>query len=113
MDPMKTDLNLREYLLPTILSLFIGLLIGWIDSGPKWDDTGITAFAIFIATLVLGASRPKGAWLWALFIGGSIVLFNIFRNGSFQSLLALVISFIGAYSGFGLNRLIGASKNPR
>jgi len=107
---MNQTFNLKTYCFPAILSLFIGLLIGWIDSGKNWDDAGITALAIFIPTLALGAFRPKGAWLWALLVGGSVVLFNVLRNDNYQSFLALFISFIGAYSGVGLNRVIGKKK---
>jgi hypothetical protein len=103
---MKTKFNIQVYLLPTLLSLIIGLLIGWIDSGKNWDDAGITAFAIFATTLSLGSFWPKGAWLWALLVGGSVFLFNVFRNNNYQSFLALVISFIGAYAGFGLRKLV-------
>lgn len=38
----------RSFWLPLVLSLLIGLVVGWIDSGKHWDDTGITVFAISI-----------------------------------------------------------------
>lgn len=95
----------RSFWLPLALSLLIGLVVGGIDSGKNWDDTGITVFAIFISTLFLGMFKPNGAWLWALMVGGSVVLFNVFRNDNFQSFVALVVSFVGVYAGVGTSCL--------
>lgn len=101
-DFMNQGNKWRTYWLPLVLSLLIGLAVGWIDSRKNWDDTGITVFAIFISTLFLGLLNPKGAWLWALMVGGSVVMFNVLRNGNFQSLVALVPSFVGAYAVVGI-----------
>jgi hypothetical protein len=102
---MIKDFTFRRYWLPFVLSLLIGLFISWIDSGAKWDDTGITALAIFLSTLALGAFRLKGAWLWALLVGGTVFMINVLRNHNYQSFLALVISFVGAYAGVGVSLL--------
>ena len=108
---MKMKFNVQEYIFPALLSVFIGLIIGWIDSGKNWDDAGITSFAIFISTLFLGAFKPNNVWLWALMVGGSVFLFNVLRNDNYQSFLALVISFLGAYAGFGLRKLVAITDS--
>ena len=59
----------------------------------------------FVIMLSLGSMKPKVAWLLALVIGGSVFLFNVFRNNNFQSILALVFAFIGAYAGAGLSKI--------
>ena len=60
---MIEDLTFRRYWLPAILSLFIGCVIGWIDSGKNWDDAGITAAAIFSIILGIPCLRLKGDYL--------------------------------------------------
>ena len=58
---------MRKLLLPAALG--IGLLIAYVDSRPNWDDTGITALALFACCAVFGALEPKRCWLWALATG--------------------------------------------
>ncbi len=42
---------------------------------------------------------PKRAWVWALAIGVWIPLMNFFYYQSYESIVAIVIAFAGAYSG--------------
>ncbi len=51
------------------IALAVGGLIGYIDSRPNWDDTGVTAAAIFVVCGTLGAAGPSRPWLWALAVG--------------------------------------------
>jgi hypothetical protein len=83
----------------SIIALVFGLLIGWVDTRPTWDDAGITATAIFLVTATLGAAMPSRAWVWALAVGGCILLLNVLLNGNYGAGLALVIAFIGSYAG--------------
>ncbi len=39
----------RRFALLLVVALIAGSTIGWIDSRPDWDDTGITAAMVFIA----------------------------------------------------------------
>ncbi len=86
-------------LILTPLAIAAGLIIAWIDSGPRWDDTGITAGAIFLTAALFGVLRPSRAPLWALAIGAWIPFFGIVLHRNFGSLLALAVAFLGAYAG--------------
>jgi len=96
MELMKTKNKFGAVL---IIAIIFGLLIGWIDSSPNWDDTGITAAAIFIIAASFGFIIPKRAWVWALAVSIWVPLFNIILHHNFTAFLALIISFIGAYLG--------------
>lgn len=95
--------------------LFIpAILAGWgityLDSGPAWDDAGITALFIVIVTGLLGFFGPKRAWLWAILVGIWIPLVGIFITHNFGGVLALVVAFIGAYMGMALRKI--SQNNP-
>lgn len=88
-------------------ALLSGLVIGWIDSRPTWDDTGVIVGAIFIVTAFFGAVTPERPWLWALLVGGSIAMVSIMASANYGALSSLVIAFGGAYTGWLLRRLAG------
>jgi hypothetical protein len=75
------------------------MFIGWMDSRPNWDDTGITVFAILIATFILGLSSPKRAWAWALAVGIWTPIFELTPHPNYGSLAAIPFAFVGAYAG--------------
>ncbi len=56
-----------KFLMP--LALVLGLLIALVDSSPGWDDTAVSAAAIFTSCGILGAIHPRRAWQWALAVG--------------------------------------------
>lgn len=87
------------------LAVVLGLLIAWADNRPGWDDTGLTAGAVFVAAAVCGLARPRRAWLWALAVGAWIPLIGIVAHGNVGSLLALGVAFAGAYAGALIRRL--------
>jgi len=82
-----------------IIAVCLGILIGWIDSRPHWDDTGITVGLIVISTFIIGFISPGRPWIWAISVGIWIPVWNILFQNNYSSLAALVIAFIGAYSG--------------
>jgi hypothetical protein len=85
----------------------IGLTIGYVDSRPSWDDTGITA-ALLLLTSAMGAGLSgRRPWLWALLVGIGIPLFELWGPGGTASLAALVISTLGALGGYALVRWSG------
>jgi hypothetical protein len=43
------------------VALVLGLLIALVDSGPNWENTGITAAAVFGSCGALGAIHPRRA----------------------------------------------------
>ncbi len=81
------------------VAVVVGLGIAWVDSRPTWDDTGITAGVVLLASAAFGFVAPRRPWLWALAVGGMIPLLGILRGGNFGSLLALVVALAGAYGG--------------
>jgi hypothetical protein len=87
-----------------VLAIGIGLGICWIDSRPGWDDTGITAGAVFAATVVLGVAVPERPWVWAVAVGTWIPLYGFLNSGNPASIVALVIAFAGAYTGWSVRR---------
>jgi len=52
-----------------VVALGLGFFITWVDSRPNWDDTGVTALAIFLCCCLLGAIESSRPWLWALAVG--------------------------------------------
>lgn len=93
----------------TLFAVFCGAAITYVDSRPNWDDTGITALAIFVTCGVLAFTSPHRWWLWAIAVGIWIPLFEIIRTQNFAAILALVVAFIGAFLGM-LVRSVMSSK---
>ena len=88
----------RAFIFLLVLALLIGAAITWIDTRPTWDDTGVTAGMIAIATALLGAAMPSRAWVWALAVGVWIPVIGI-AHGNMAAGLALVVALAGAYTG--------------
>ena len=87
-----------------VVAVALGGLITYVDSRPGWDDTGVTAFTVLVASGVLGFLGPKRPWLWALAIGLWIPLLGIIREQNFGTLIALAVAFVGAYAGMAIRR---------
>jgi len=81
-------------------AVLAGLFLAYVDSRPTWDDTGVLAGAILLTCgliSLLGFRRP---WLIALAVGAWIPLRGIFITHNFETVLALIIAFVGAYGGW-------------
>jgi hypothetical protein len=89
-----------------LAALAVGLSLALVDSSPGWDDTGVSAAAVFAATAAFGAARPSRAWLLALAVGLWIPALGIVLHGNYPSLLALVPALLGAFAGAGARRLL-------
>ncbi len=87
-----------------VVALAVGGVIAYVDSRPTWDDTGVTAVAIFVSCCLLGTVQPARPWLWALAVGMWIPVLGIARSSNYGSLLALPFAFAGAYAGMALRR---------
>jgi hypothetical protein len=83
----------------SLLAITSGIFITVVDSNPSWDDAGITALMILGTTAFLGYFSPKLFWLWALLIAAWIPLYGIISTHNYESILALIIGFIGALGG--------------
>jgi len=103
----KERITTMQKILLTIAALS-GLFITYVDSRPTWDDTGITAGVILLLCglmVLIGFQRP---WLLALAVGAWIPLYGLFFTHNFESILALIIAFVGAYAGWAVR--IGIRK---
>ena len=90
--------------LTAALSLAVGCAIGFVDSRPTWDDTGITVGSVFLTSLAVSAARPRSAWLTGLLIGVPVFAFNVALHGGFTSAIAVVIALAGAGIGYLIGR---------
>lgn len=97
----------RSFWILLVLALAFGAAITWIDSRPTWDDTGITAAMILVATATLGFASPSRAWIFALAVSVWIPAFGLV-HGHHSTLIALAVGFIGAYAGAATRRLIAS-----
>jgi VanZ family protein len=89
----------NRFTVALIAALAGSILIGYVDSGPGWDDTGITfglLFMLALATFFLAASRPLTIGVFAAI---AVPAFNIFRSGSFESLAAFIPALAGSFLG--------------
>jgi hypothetical protein len=77
-----------------------GAAIGYVDSRPGWDDTGITAGLLIVAAGAAAAVSGRRPWLWALLVGGATPLLEIPAGGSPASLAALLFATVGALAGW-------------
>jgi hypothetical protein len=86
-------------------AITVGLAIGYVDSRPTWDDTGVTVIALVAGSFFISAAAGRRPWLWAILVGGWIPVleFGIGRNPA--SFIALVFAFAGAYAGGAVSRL--------
>ena len=106
----KSLLTDIKFWITAILSTLAGMIIAWIDSQPGWDDTGITAGMLFIASALAGFFYPRKAWLWAILCGIWIPVVAIQRRGDLIMFIVLIITFGGAYSGYLIRKIIKSAR---
>jgi hypothetical protein len=83
----------------------IGLRLGYLDSRPSWDDTGITAALLLLTSAMAAGLSGRRPWLWAFLIGVWIPLLEIRGAAGLASLGALAVSTVGAFGGYFLVRV--------
>ena len=82
------------------ISLVGGIAIGWMDSGPGFDDTGVTAMSLFLVAGVASLVASRTPWLWAVLTGIWVPLFELPGLASGGTLMALAFSGVGATIGW-------------
>jgi hypothetical protein len=92
-----------------VVAAAIGLAIGYVDSRPTWDDTGITVGVILVTSAIVSGLSGRRPWLWALLIGAWVPLFEISGSGGPASLVALLVAAVGATVGYALVRVAEAA----
>ena len=105
-------------------ALICGVVISFIDS--RSDAVQVAALLVAVTTFIFGTLHARQAWVYALIIGLSIIVFHTITSiagwtasnstdtvHAFAGLIALIPAFIGAYCGAGLRWVldgIGESK---
>jgi hypothetical protein len=95
--------GLRDGLL-AVACIGLGLVVGYLDSRPTWDDTGITVALLLLTSAMAAGLSGRRPWLWALLIGAWVPVFEITGPGGLASLTALAVSAAGALGGYALAR---------
>jgi len=98
----------KSFILSALFACFFGILIAWVDAQPKWDDTGISAFMVLLVSMLAGYMAKRKPGLIALAVGIWIPLYGIIFAQNFGSLLALLPGFIGAYTGWWIEKILTA-----
>lgn len=92
-----------------VAAVAFGAAIAYGDARPTWDDTGITAGAMFLVAAALGCLGPRRAWRSALAVGMWIPVCAFVRSPGPSTLamgIALVFPLAGACLGRGARRLV-------
>ncbi len=91
------------------LAILLGLLITLVDDSPGWDDTGVSAAMVFTCAGLLSVLHPVRPWLLALSVGLWIPVVGVAFHHNYEATLALVVAFVGAYSGAVVSRALGTA----
>ena len=86
------------------ISLVAGIAIGWMDSRPGWDDTGITVLSLLIASGVSAALAGRAPWLFAITTGIWVGVFELSGLAGGGPIAALAFSAVGATIGWLVGR---------
>jgi hypothetical protein len=92
------------------IALAGGLVIGYVDSRPGWDDTGVTAVSLALVGGLGAIVAGRAPWAVALLGGVWVPLLELSSVGSGGPLTALAFSGIGATIGWLVMRPSGSAK---
>jgi hypothetical protein len=105
-----------HFLFLILVALMLGMLIFMVDSSPGWDDTGVSAAMVLVASGLMGAIHPARAQVWALAVGLWVPLMGFASDpAGFHpaSVLALVFATVGAYVGAQVGWFLAESDPAR
>jgi hypothetical protein len=96
----------------TLLALGVvaGLALAYVDSLPKFDDTGILVGSLLLLSAMLTALGYRRPWLMALAVGAWIPLHDFYLSHDPRILIVLGISLAGAYAGWAARRALQAGS---
>ena len=86
------------------LTLLAGGFIAWMDTRPRWDDTGITAVALMVVAGLAALAGVKW-WLATALAVGPLLLAESLHVG-WGILLAPAITLVGAGGGVLLRQIV-------
>jgi ABC-type multidrug transport system permease subunit len=102
-----------------LLSFAGGLIAGWVDFNN--DEPQAAAIVVILCAALLGFAQPRNAWRWAIVIALGIPVVYLIATtlglqprtppepGLYASLLALIPSFISAYGGVLIRKVISSA----
>ncbi len=99
--PLASVLRFRN--LACAATLLAGVGIAWMDTRPRWDDAGITAATVVLASAASAAARTP-VWLAPVLVAGPMILAEIGGGGGV--LLSLLFAVVGALVGWGVRKVI-------
>ena len=82
------------------IALVAGIAIGYMDSRPGFDDTGVTAAALVFAAAIASLIARRAPWLIAVVTGIWVAIFELSSIGSGGPVAALALAGIGASFGW-------------
>ncbi|MGC1375532.1 MAG: permease prefix domain 1-containing protein [Anaerolineales bacterium] len=94
------------------LGLLAGLLLAYVDSLPKWDDTGILVGMLLLTSGLLALLGYRRPWLLALAVGLWIPLHDVFVLHDARIFVVLLIPFVGAYAGWAVYLALRKTLHP-
>ena len=102
------DRKSRRGLLPpwllVMLVLCAGIALAWLDTRPRWDDTGITVFGVLVVAAI-GAAAGLRPWLSAVLVFGPLVAAEL--SSGMAVLAAIPVALVGGLAGaFGRGRVV-------
>ena len=89
-----------RFLAGLAIALVAGIAIGYMDSRPGFDDTGVTAVALVLAAGVAAFTAGRAPWLVAIAAGIWVGAFEMSSIASGGPIAALVLAGIGAAIGW-------------
>ncbi len=89
-----------------------GLLLAYIDSLPRWDDAGIIAAGLLLASGVPTLLGFRPPWLMALAVGLWIPIRGLLLSHDPTFLAILAFPFVGAFAGFFLRNAVFRPSDP-
>lgn len=95
----------RRDVLLAVAATLIGLAVGYLDSRPTWDDTGITVSLILLTSAMVSGLSGRRPWLWAALIGAWVPIFEFSGVSGAGSLVALLVAAVGSAAGYALARV--------
>ena len=100
----------RRTILLALAALATGIAIGYLDSRPGWDDTGITVGLLALGAAVVAAADGRRPWLWAVLVGLPLAVIEVPSSGSAAPLAALLFAAVGASIGLVGRRALGVGQ---
>ena len=76
--------------------LSLGIALAWVDTRPRWDDTGVTVFAVLLLAAA-GAAAGLRPWLSAALVFVPLLAAEL--AGGMAVLVAAPIALAGGFAG--------------